>query len=626
MSRRSVFPHVWRGLLSWTLAVSMISSGVLSTAGASSSATDRDRARQLVAWACQDLDEIPFDEKLADAASDPRQMLSRGEMIFGWRQRFNFQDGDTASVERIAPQGQLRRISVEFSDAKARPKLLILADGACDIRQVRGIRYDGSQASALQIFDPKWNLAEPEIPMNPEPPKGVDPVGVAVAVIDSGVNYLLPPIAEKLARHDDGRLVGFDFWDMDERPFDSHPSRSIFFPQRHGTRVAGIIAREAPQIRLIPYRYPRPNMERMSDLVTAAAESGAQIVNMSLGSSDERDWMAFEEAALKHSELLFIVSAGNDGRDIDQEPVFPAVLPLENMIVVTSVAPDGFPAQGSNWGRESVDLLVPGEHIATVDFYGKPRDVSGSSYAVARITALAARILAEQPGLDAKALREQIFALADPEPGNFVKVGWIREPSDLARAADVQSMQIAAESFSSGPVDHELRFRPTLVMMEETGWTTARVEALMSEAAKIIGQCGIGLQVRDFLRLSANETLRDFSRPNAVRLAEAVLDRGARVFFVKDTLDRPAFDAMTFGTSNSRANPVLRFTVWLTEMSADPHIALAHELVHVLLDDGTHVYTSGNLMRSDTSVDNVKLTEDQCALMRQRGRDNRLLD
>ena len=141
---------------------------------------------------------------------------------------------------------------------------------------------------------------------------------IAVAVIDSGVNYLLPLIAEKLARNNDGRLVGFDFWDMDERPFDSHPSRSIFFPQRHGTRVARIIAREAPQIRLIPYRYPRPNMERMSDLVTAAAESGAQIINMSLGSSDDRDWMAFEEAALKHPELLFIVSAGNDGRDIDQ--------------------------------------------------------------------------------------------------------------------------------------------------------------------------------------------------------------------------------------------------------------------------------------------------------------------
>jgi len=147
----------------------------------------------------------------------------------------------------------------------------------------------------------------------------------------------------------------------------------------------------------------------------------------------------------------------------------------------------------------------------------------------------------------------------------------------------------------------------------------------LSEAAKIIGQCGIGLQVSDFLRLSTNETLRDFSRPNAVRLAEAVSDRGARVFFVKDTLDRPAFDAMTFGTSNSRANPVLRFTVWLTEMSADPHIALAHELVHVLLDDGTHVFSPDNLMRADTSGDNTTLTPEQCLLMRKRARDNGLV-
>ncbi|NBP94495.1 MAG: hypothetical protein EBU28_03730 [Gammaproteobacteria bacterium] len=319
-------------------------------------------------------------------------------------------------------------------------------------------------------------------------------------------------------------------------------------------------------------------MERMSTLIVKAAASGARIINMSLGSSDELEWAAFEEAALKHPELLFVVSAGNDGRDIDQDPVFPAALPLDNMIVVTSVADDGFPAQGSNWGRESVDLLVPGENIATVDFSGRPADVSGSSYAVARVTALAARLLAEQPTLSASALRDQIFALADAEPGNFVRIGWIREPSDLARVADAQSIEIAAESFSSGPVDQELRFRLTLVMIEETGWTTARVEALLSEAAKIIGQCGIG------------------------------------------------FDAVTFGTSNSRSRPALRFSVWITEMSRDPHIALAHELVHVLLDDGTHVYTSGNLMRSDTSSENVNLTEGQCALMRQRGRDNRLLD
>ena len=598
---------------------------IFSTVQSSTLLIDRDRAARLLKWACQDVDETSIHQAFAGATVERREILSRGEMIFGWRQRLSFENKEAIAVERIAPQQQLRRISIEFSDAQARPTLLILADGACDIRQVRGIRYDGSQASALQIFDSKWNLAEPETPMNPPVPDGVDPGGVTVAIVDSGVNYLLPVIGDRLARDSGGQVLGFDFWDMDERPFDSHPSRSIFFPQRHGTRVAGIIAREAPQARLIPYRYPRPDMERMSTLIVKAAASGARIINMSLGSSDELEWAAFEEAALKHPELLFVVSAGNDGRDIDQDPVFPAALPLDNMIVVTSVADDGFPAQGSNWGRESVDLLVPGENIATVDFSGRPADVSGSSYAVARVTALAARLLAEQPTLSASALRDQIFALADAEPGNFVRIGWIREPSDLARVADAQSIQIAAESFSSGPVDQELRFRLTLVMIEETGWTTARVEALLSEAAKIIGQCGIGLQVSDFLRLSTNETLRDFSRPNAVRLAEAVSDRGARVFFVKDTLDRPAFDAVTFGTSNSRANPVLRFSVWLTEMSADPHIALAHELVHVLLDDGTHVFSPDNLMRADTSGDNTTLTPEQCLLMRKRARDNGLV-
>jgi len=163
-------------------------------------------------------------------------------------------------------------------------------------------------------------------------------------------------------------------------------------------------------------------------------------------------------------------------------------------------------------------------------------------------------------------------------------------------------------------------------MTKATGWNSDRIEAIMEGAATILAQCNIALEPGDFFHLAANETLLDFSRPNAARIADAVPRRGAGVFFVRDTLDRPGFDAVTFGTSNSRSRPALRFSVWITEMSRDPHIALAHELVHVLLDDGTHVYTSGNLMRSDTSSENVELTEGQCALMRQRARDNGLLN
>ncbi len=82
---------------------------------------------------------------------------------------------------------------------------------------------------------------------------------------------------------------------------------------------------------------------------------------------------------------------------------------------------------------------------------------------------------------------------------------------------------------------------------------------------------------------------------------------------------------MTFGTGNSRRNPELRFTVWITALTRDPHIALAHELVHVLLDDGAHSALPDNLMRADTAPSNLQLTPEQCTGMRDSARQNGLL-
>ena len=74
------------------------------------------------------------------------------------------------------------------------------------------------------------------------------------------------------------------------------------------------------------------------------------------------------------------------------------------------------------------------------------------------------------------------------------------------------------------------------------------------------------------------------------------------------------------------STPELRFTAWLTTMTVDPHIALAHELVHVLMDDGTHSYAPTNLMRGDTSPNNLELTAAQCELMQRNARANGLLE
>ena len=587
---------------------------------------DQRLALALVSLGCDDADDASYVSEFPGVTLEPRQALARGEQVFGWRQTLQLANHQRAVLERIAPQGHLRRISVEIRDSDSKPRLLVLADQDCSLREARAIRYQDGRAKSLLLLDGEFQPRADPVPMNPPFPAGKDSGQVAVALVDSGVNYLLPDIARHLARDAQGTPLGFDFWDMDTRPFDAHPVRSEFFPQRHGTRTASIITREAPQTRLVPYRYPRPDMQRMKDLISHAAAAGVRVVNMSLGSNLESQWTAFEYAALRHPELLFVVSAGNNGRNIDLEPVYPAVLPLENMLVVSSVASDGYPADGANWGKESVDLLAPGEQIAALNFLGETVEVSGSSYAAARVTALASRILLSTPDLTAAELRDEILSLAQPAPGNFVRHGLIAEPSDLIRQGDLQSLAIHSRPVwqDDYPGGGDV-FMPTFVILGDSGWEMGRVQEITQKAAALIRVCGITVRPAAVLEVEANPSLRDFSRPNAKRLAGKVMPGGSRVFFVRDTLDRPAYDAVTFGTGNSRRNPELRFTVWITALTRDPHIALAHELVHVLLDDGAHSALPDNLMRADTAPGNLQLTPEQCTGMRDSARQNGLL-
>ena len=183
----------------------------------------------------------------------------------------------------------------------------------------------------------------------------------------------------------------------------------------------------------MPIRYPRPDMAQMTDAVRIAAAAGARIVAMPMGSRRAEDWTAFEAAAAAHPDVLFIVSAGNDGRDIDAEPVYPAALGLDNMIVVTSADAFGRLASGSNWGAASVDLMVPAEALEVTDYRGARGTASGSSYAVPRVAALAARLQEKHPDWTAPDLKQAVFARAVPplERGPpRVAVGWIPNPAD----------------------------------------------------------------------------------------------------------------------------------------------------------------------------------------------------
>jgi hypothetical protein len=348
--------------------------------------------------------------------------------------------GDEVAVVRLFPGGRLRRLTIEYHQAMksngTRPAMALLLDHQCRVQEARRIEYDdGGMASNLAVLAPDLTTVQARELLNPPIPGGRDPGGVAVALVDTGINYTLPAFATRLARDSEGRPLGYDFWDMDDRPFDVDPSRSPFFPLHHGTAVASIMAREAPTVRLVPYRFPRPAMARMADVVADADRKGVVIVVLPMGSDDRADWRVFEEAARARPHMLFVVSAGNNGRDIDAAPVYPAALGLDNILTVTSSDAFGRLAPGSNWGRRHVHVMVPGEGLAVIDHRGADGKASGSSFAVPRVAALAARLLARHPEWRAPELKRAILGRARPSrhhPELPVGYGWIPDPTDDA--------------------------------------------------------------------------------------------------------------------------------------------------------------------------------------------------
>ena len=197
--------------------------------------------------------------------------------------------------------------------------------------------------------------------------------GVTVAVVDTGV-----------AAHPDLSVVpGWDFVDDDADPVDGHG---------HGTHVSGTIAAAengrgvigvAPQARIMPIRV-LDDSGRGSSADSAAgfayaADHGARIVNASLGASDFS--YAERDAIRDHPGTLYVVAAGNSGRDVDAQPSYPCAYDLPNILCVGASDQSDRPASFSNRGAAGVDLHAPGVSILST--------YKGSSYAYMDGTSMA---------------------------------------------------------------------------------------------------------------------------------------------------------------------------------------------------------------------------------------------
>ena len=581
----------------------------------STAAIEATRLMELADSVCAQPDSatIAFDETTAE-----RSEISFRNRVIG--DRLDWQKGaDAIQIELLQLPARPRQTVLTYT-TRDKPQIRLALDQDCNLVQARRIAYDDAgravkiehldhQLAASDNFD--W--LNPPLPDSPSAPAS----GPRIGLLDSGVNYLLPHIASRLARRDDGRLVGFDFWEMDDTPFDANPARSAFQVQRHGTRTASLLLAEAPNIKLVPYRYPRPDMSRMTQLVEHAAANEVRIIGMPLGSSRYADWADFARAAEAHPQILFIASAGNNGRDIDVSPVYPAGLEIDNLLVATSASDFVTPADRTNYGRIAVDYLLAAESVKTIDYDGSEVVVSGSSYAVPRLVALAARLLGEQPELTTRQLKARIADYAvRARTGRYVSTGFLPDP--LADRASVKISQRYPHPVTALAADHELVLE---VLALGASWSAADIASTLDGALAILAQCDVGAAPFEIARIDASGWLTDLATGPAhtIMTNARANDSSIVVVFAEDTRMLEAYDAEAFGLGNTANRPWLRNSVWLTHATIDRDIALAHELFHVITNSGAHIDTAGNLMQRRTSRGQTALDAGQCSTAIERG-------
>jgi len=154
-------------------------------------------------------------------------------------------------------------------------------------------------------------------------------------------------------------------------------------------------------------------------------EKGSKVINCSWGNSNAHPGLAatykkfFEKMANDHPDVIFVCSAGNNGKALDGKKRYPSGLNLPNMITVGNLDNDGSKWKSSNTIGEDfeVTLGAPG-HRAVSGVDPNTGEVSneygGTSFATPQVTATAAMMKALNPKLTAAQIKDILTQTAAP--------------------------------------------------------------------------------------------------------------------------------------------------------------------------------------------------------------------
>lgn len=144
-----------------------------------------------------------------------------------------------------------------------------------------------------------------------------------------------------------------------------------------------------------------------------------RVTNNSYGGCDEA--CGYDQAtkdaldAMGNTGILNVFAAGNDGRNIDNEPFFPAGYTSPSIVSVANSTADDNRNGSSNFGTVGVDLAAPGTSIlSTVMSAANYGNLTGTSMSAPHVTGAAALLASHNPALSAASLKATLLNTVDP--------------------------------------------------------------------------------------------------------------------------------------------------------------------------------------------------------------------
>ncbi|QDU71862.1 S8 family serine peptidase [Mucisphaera calidilacus] len=262
---------------------------------------------------------------------------------------------------------------------------------------------------------------------------------VVVAIIDSGIDYNHPDLADNMWRNpgeipgngidDDNNGYVDDVYGIDAANNDSDPMDD----NSHGTHVAGTIGAvgnngigitgvnwdvEMMALKFLD-RYGDGNnsdvIELIDYMVDMKLNHGINIVasNNSWGGSLYSSALMDAIEASNDAGILFVASSGNDRVNTDISGRYPHGYNLPGILAVGSTDRNDRLSSFSNYGVQTVDIAAPGTDIYSTVPGGSYGYKSGTSMASPHVTGAAAMLMAANPNASIFEIKQLLMDTAD---------------------------------------------------------------------------------------------------------------------------------------------------------------------------------------------------------------------